>query len=630
MSNTIVLVKDRNDALSLNEQILRNNEVFSFGIEAHRILENKKIKHRFAEDYLSEKERLKVFDTVSGFHNWYKNHSELDTLQYDGVNILGLMDTIEFHEYLMKEFINFFTIKNVIDDEKPTKIIATENFSEILKTIKHKNDFIIEIYPIDSSEKLQWEEIRIKQNIGNIPISFNISRSKYIKIKYLWEKIICLFFNLWFDFKKSDLKTIIFLEFSPPLYSELIAKLRKHGFNVIFLNKRKPAVFDLKSIKLLRDTGAKIINYNDLLNPKEKTLLHSLRADFLEKLNHAFSNNEVLSKIFLIEGFSLWNIIKKQLIRNYKNRMEEYLFSLLITKKIIEKVDVSCIITLNEVGETEKSFLAVNKHQIPSIMLEHGFSIFMTETTRFSVLSNYHNFSDKIAVWSLNQKNFLENFHNVESDRILVTGSPRHDLLFNKNSTNKKKLLKVLIAPTPITQIQGFDTTNFHLKFESVLKKICTILKRNSNIEVILKLHPSQSYHNKIIQELIKKIDKNIHVHLLTSITDLIEASHCVITITPEGWGPSTIILESMLLKKPIMNIVLDNHFYDFPYVKEKAILIASPESNLEECIDKLLFDYNFRNELIKNGQNFVKSYLYMPGKASENLTNKIISLLEK
>ena len=629
MSNTIVLVKDLNDIASLGEDLLKNNDVFSFSIETHKILENKRIRHRIAEDYLSEKERLKVFDIVSGFHQWYKNQNELNDLQYDEVNILGLMDTIEFHEYLMKEFINFFTVKNIIEHENPTKIIATEAFSEILKTANRENDIIIEIRSIKSSEKLQWEDIRIKQNIGNFPISFNISRSKYIKIKYIWEKIICSFFDLWFDFKKSNQKTVIFLEFSPPLYRKLIVNLRKHGFNVIFLNRRKPAVSDIKSIGVLRSTGAKIIDYDVLLDSKEKTQLHSLCEDYLKKFDYVFSNNEILSNIFLVEGFSLWNIIKKQLIKNYKNRMEEYLLSLIITKKILEKISISCIITLNEVGETEKSFLAVNKKHVPSIMLEHGFSIFVTNTTRFSILSNYPNFSDKIAVWSLNQKNFLENHHNIKSERIFVTGSPRHDSLFHKKSRINEKPLKVLIAPTPITQIQGFDTTNFHLKFELVLTKICSILKRKSNVEIILKLHPSQSYHNEVIQEIIKKMDRNIRIHLLTSVTNLIESSDSVITITLEGWGPSTILLETMILKKPIMNIILDDHFYDFPYVTEKAILTASPESNLEECIDKLLFDHDFRNELIKNGQNFIESYLYMPGRASENLTNKINSLLE-
>lgn len=627
--NTIIFIKDRNDFETIPSDVLKEGDVFTFSNEAHQTLENKKIIHYIAEDSLSEKERNNIFEIVSNFHQWYKNNKELESLQYDGINTLGFMDTIEFHTHLMNELINFFTIKNIIKERKPKKIINTEKFSKILETLNPNDEILNQIYTSSkSSEKLYWEKIQIKQNIGRIPISLSISRSKYIKIKSIWEKLVCSTFNLWFNFNSSHEKTIIFLEFSPPVYSELITNLRKHGFNVVFLNKRKPAAFDRQSIKLLQNSGAKIINYNKLLNFHEKKQLEILSKEYLQKLNTIFLKNQILSKIFSVETYSIWNIIKHQLIKNYKDRFEEYMFAYLAAKKIIEKIDIKCIMTLNEVGETEKSFLAANKNRFPSIMLEHGFAVFVPESIRYSVLSNYPEFNDRIAVWSEDQRIFLENSLNIKSEKIIVTGSPRHDKLFFRKHKKPNKPYRVLIAPTPITQIQGFDITKMHLRFEKILSEICSIL-RNKNLEIILKLHPSQSYHNDIIKNLVKKIDLNISIYLLTSVTDLIESSDAVITITPEGWGPSTIVLESMILETPIMNIILDEHFYDFSYVKTRAILIASHDSNFEECIDKLVFNDNFRNELIKNEQNFVKSYLSNPGHSSENLTNEIISFCE-
>jgi len=629
MSNTIILVNDLYDINSIEKQELENSKVFSFSIEGHKHLEKQGITHQIAENYLSESERLKVFDMVVSFHEWYKEKNEFKELEYDGINLLGLLDTVEFHTHLMEEIINFFTTKNIIEKEKPDKIITTEKFSEIIKILNQKNNIELKINHRQFSKKLQWEEITIKQNIGNFPISFTISRSKYSKIKHVWENTVCSIFNLWFNFKKSKQKTILFLEFYPPLYEELIFKLQKNGFNIIFLNRRKPAVFDFKSIKLLRRSGGKIINYDDLLNAKEKTQIESLIDVYLKKLDNIFSNNTILSNIFSVDGYSLWQILKEQLIENYKTRIREYLFLLFTTKKIFEQINISCILTLNEIGETEKSILAVNKNQIPSIVLEHGFSTFFPDTARFNILASYPNFKDKIAVWSTFQKNFLTDFHKINSERILITGSPRHDSLFKQKLNYKKKQFTVLVAPTPITQIQGFDDTNIHLKFESILRKLCSILQKNHDLKIIVKIHPSQSYHNKIIQETIKKFDQNIPIHLLTSITKLIESSDAVITITPEGWAPSTIILESMILKKPIMNIILDNHFYDFPYVREKAVLIVSPESNLDENISKLLFNKEFREKLIKNGENFVMNFLHKSGHSSECLANEIGSLKE-
>ena len=150
-----------------------------------------------------------------------------------------------------------------------------------------------------------------------------------------------------------------------------------------------------------------------------------------------------------------------------------------------------------------------------------------------------------------------------------------------------------------------------------------------NNINIIVKIHPSQSFHNKMIQQIINNIDQKIHIHLLSSITELIRDSDAVITITPEGWAPSTIILESLILKVPIMNIVLDEHFYDFQFVKENAIIVASPESNLDEYISKILFDKEFRRNLIINGEHFVQHFLHNPKHASERLADEISSLVE-
>ena len=397
---------------------------------------------------------------------------------------------------------------------------------------------------------------------------------------------------------------------------------------MLFLNRRRPAVSDKKSIDVLKKLDVKIVNYDTILSTKEKNFVDSLENDLMNKLNKIFLNEEIFSNIFKIDEFSLWNIIKKQLIKIYKSRIHEYLLSYYISKKILEKININCIMTLNEVGETEKIFLAANKKRVHSILLEHGFAIFLPETKKLTSLSNYPLFNDKIAVWSTSQKFFLENSLKTKSEKIIVSGSPRHDKLFKNKKMKKNDSIQVLIAPTPINQIQGFDETKFHLKFEQVLIEICSILKKK-NIEIILKLHPSQSSHNEIIKNMIKNLDSSISIHLMTSVTDLIESSDAIITITPEGWGPSTIILESIILQKPIMNIILDHHFHNFPYVEQKAILIASDESDLNEDLDKLVFDTDFRNELIKNGQEFIKSYLHKPGNASENLTKKIISFLE-
>ncbi len=630
-SNKIILINNVENIHKIKKLKLENSKFFSFNIQSHKYLEKLNIDHTIAENYLSENERIKIFDLVTTNHNWYNEIDKLKDFKFQQMNLLGSLDTVEFHTYLMNETINFFTIKKIIEIEKPTTIITSLNFYKILKLIT-KNNIKLEIYSENNSESLQWDKITIKQNVGRFPISFSLSRSTYTIIKKKWEKTVCSVFNLWYNFNKSKQKTILFLEFYPPLYEKLLLSLQKNGFNIIFLNQRKPAVYDLDSIKILKKCGGKIINFDHFLTSKQKNEIKIISNDYIKKLETIFSDDHFFKSSFVFEGNSLWTIFKDKLFETYRNRIPDYVYSLYVSNELFKKINISCILVLNEIGETEKSILS-NKNKVPSILLEHGFGNFFPESARFNILANYSNFKDKIAVWSLNQKDFLMDFHGINSERILVTGSPRHDALFIPDSkipdSKIPDSLTVLIAPTPITQIQGFDHTEIHLKFESTIKEICSQLKKNK-MKIIVKLHPSQSIHNEIIQKVIKEFDKNISIHLLSSVTDLINTCDAVITITPEGWAPSTVILESLILKKPVMNIILDNNLYDFQYVKENAVFVVSSDLELNTNISKFLLDNSFRNKLITNGENFVQHYLHKPMFASKCLSDIINSIPER
>ena len=631
MSNKIILISDLTNIHKIEKSKLKNSKVFSFNIQSHKYLEKLNVNHTIAENYLSEHERIKIFDLVTHNHNWYEKINKLKDLEFQQINLLGLLDTVEFHTYLMNEVINFFIIKKIIEIEKPDTIITSLNIYKIIQLLT-KNNIKSEIYSKNNSETLQWDKITIKQNIGRFPISFNVSRSTYSTIKKKWEKIVSSIFNLRYNFSKSKQKTILFLEFYPPLYKKLLLNLQKNGFNIIFLNQRRPAVYDLASINTLKKCGGKIIDFDYFLNSNQKNEIKIISDDYIKKFETIFSNDEFFKSSFLFEGYSLWHIFKDKLFETYKNRIPDYVYSLFISNELFKKINISCILTLNEIGETEKSILS-NKNKIPSILLEHGFGNFFPESARFNILANYSNFKDKISVWSSNQKDFLINFHGINPERVLVTGSPRHDTLFIQNSKIQNSKIQndftVLIAPTPITQIQGFDHTVIHLKFESTIKEICSQLKKN-NIKIIVKLHPSQSIHNVIIQKVIKEFDKNIPIHLLSSVTELIDTCDSVITITPEGWAPSTIILESLILKKPVMNIILDNNLYDFQYVAENAVFTVSSDLELNTNISKFLLDNSFRNKLMTNGEIFVQHFLHKPMFASKCLSDTISSILEK
>ena len=111
-------------------------------------------------------------------------------------------------------------------------------------------------------------------------------------------------------------------------------------------------------------------------------------------------------------------------------------------------------------------------------MIEHGFANYTQELQRYDVLSNYPLLHDKIAVWGDVQKNYLLECKKFDPRRILVTGSPRHDVFFKRKSTkqhNKQQI--VLLTIIPITNITGHASTTAHIKFESFIHELCILLK---------------------------------------------------------------------------------------------------------------------------------------------------------
>ena len=112
----------------------------------------------------------------------------------------------------------------------------------------------------------------------------------------------------------------------------------------------------------------------------------------------------LLSKIFTIENCSIWNIIKDILLQTYQLRLEDYVKLVLFSKKLSTSINLSCIISLNNIGETEKAILNQNE-KIPSILLEHGFANYVPELSQFDISSMYPTFQDKIALWGNTQKN---------------------------------------------------------------------------------------------------------------------------------------------------------------------------------------------------------------------------------
>jgi len=625
LSDTIVLVESIVDVEKIKKIISKDVRILSFNFHTHIALTKENIQHNFAEDYLTSTDKLMIFDKTASFHNWYKDKEFVRELDLNGINILGILDTAEFHMLLIHHIRNFLILKRIIEKEKPKKIIHTQNLHDALVMISEKYEINLETLTDDAEYHLEWDRIELKFNIGNKPISFKISRSTYNKIKSVFENTLCKLFGLW---SKPDIRTksILFLEINPSSYPNLLRNLHNRGQNILFFNRRRPAIWNIQSLNLLRRNNCRLINTHEI-EKKESNKINSLTNYYASKLDQIWSDDKPFVDIFSVDGLSIWPTIKQKLLGTYKNRLREYITLILTAKTILEQNNISCILCSNVFGETEKAILDNNNNSRPSVLLEHGYANYTASIERFDTLSMYDTFRDKIAVWGETQKQYLIQQKHVDPNRILVSGSPRHDSFFIDKNKKTQSRKTVLLTIHSINQVSGQADTELYIKFDNLLRKICYIVKTIENVNLVVKLHPNQDLHNQEIKKLVNEIDSSIPIYQFKSIKELLLSSDILINISPEGFDPSTVLLEGLILNKPTMNIVIDNKFYDFQYEKDKAILSVSADSDLEKHLNEIILNEDLQRTLIQNGQNHVKNYLANHGTASEYLAKYLSSL---
>ena len=85
--------------------------------------------------------------------------------------------------------------------------------------------------------------------------------------------------------------------------------------------------------------------------------------------------------------------------------------------------------------------------------------------------------------------------------------------------------------------------------------------------------------------------------------------------------------LNRLYCKKPIINFVIDENFYDFSYERHNAVISITKKNNLKEIVCNILNDLEFKNKLIENGKKFLDDYLSNHKIAAEILAKKLVKL---
>ena len=625
MSKTVTFIDQPDEILSIDKKIINSpqNSIYSFDVRTHYFLNEKKISHMIGERILTQQEKFQIFDKTVELWDWFKQRNEFSNKTIHGINILGMFDTAEFHNFLIKEIYHLLAMLRILEDENPEKIFVNKHFAKALRQKCIKKN--IEINLISGTEHeftLSWDNLLVELKLGGISFSLPLSRSLINKTKNTIDKFQEKFQKFSLD-KNTNKKIILFLEINPKTYSKVFENLKSDEKQIVILNRRKPIV-DAQSLKILSKNNIKLIYPTHFLSKDDMKNIKEIEKNFLEIISTLWKNNTIIfEELFSIEKTTFWNLIDESLFTIIKKRISEYSQLIILAKNIHQKFDISCIIHHNYLGETEKAILDFESNKSPAIMLQHAYANYTSDDLRYDVFDTSV-FKDKIALWGKKQKSNLLMHNEISPEKIFLSGSPRHDDFFKKKKSKSSKNKIVLITTQNFEWTNAQLNTDVFLNLENLFKKIFQIIETFSNIDLQIKLHPARDPYNEFLKHRIKILNPKVQILQSESSESLIANCDALINIHSE-LIPSTTMLEGLILKKPVLNVtLLKGKIFD--YDETKAVYSVFHDDLSKNDFEKILFDSKFQDELITNGEEYINTFLENPGIASK----KFAELLQK
>ena len=606
---------------------MENTTFVAADYETHKKLVDSNTKHELLDNYLQKKERLELYDFVLSKYTWYENLRRKSDFEFNNISILSLMSPLEFHEFILTVLIKLFSIKNIISRESPNEIFVSEKFLKYIKIVQDKNKIHIFDSNLNDEKSFLTNKIELRFNILSKPCTFYISKKNYSSLKKIYENFFCKINNLWLD-KKTSKEIILLVEFNTSAYEEMIRTLSKSKKQVVVLNRRRSAIWNKNSIGILKSNNVKILDpekFFDLHTDPEFALEHK-RLN--ENLHELWKSKELFS-IFSVKEISFWPLIKDRLKKIYDYRLDDYLKFIFQSRNFLTQLNIKKIICLGESGETENVLLQSVENDVDSILLQHSFLRYNPELKKLQWKYEDQNMlgltCKKFFLWGNSDLNyFLEN-SKIQKDQLIISGSPRHDQFLQiKSSTNSHTTKNILITLSPISERSGLGDTNLIIKYNYFLEKILKILNEFNDLKITVKLHPGENPHNSILIDFLKN-QSNITVFQIKNPNELIKKSDLMINISPELYDSSTIMLEGLLLRKPVIQLSLDDELSKVEPLKSPIIQISEIE-HFEQVISKIINDEIYRKEIIEQISNKLNDYLSFQG----NSNAKFLEIIEK
>lgn len=549
------------------------------------------LKVKYTEDYLSRQELEKIisdakekaqelFLYLNASLNYQNRLSLPEVMRYD--NVILLIEILR----------DAALLKKVLLEEKEISLVIYESNSLLQRVCTE--------FATQHSLKLQI--IRSK----NVIPQFSLYR-RYKKIltlkKFLFGKVVSLIQFILDSVRGSKYKNgkrLLILDY----------------FRFAPLVKRLAIEKDLKTYIL----GSRRRKINHIWDRKEGTSFPLLFSylNWREYLG-VFSMNGLIKKIKKEIKINLKNKIIYNdlnigpiLYSIFSDYLDEFLFNYLAfyhaINNLLDKENIdTVIINQDSVGYNKILTLLCKQKDIRSICFQHGLTPDIPE-----LYSKFY--SDEVFVWGEREKEFYKRTAIAEEARMRLTGDPFLENLRHRKFDKADVCQKLNLDPhRKIILFACERYINIYLPYIRLstynknLDFVTSVFSGLKDMQLVVRAKVEDAYNNsyggfKFKRQIVEKNNQgNIIIDSQSNIYDLLYiCDAAIVTI-------STIGLEAMLFKKPVIVMNLDDSRDDAGYVSAAAAVGVFEKADFIPTLNRCLFDADTREKMFLAQEGFLK-----------------------
>ena len=598
------------------------------------------------EDYARWEQKAVDFVKSLGHKKFTGDKTLIKLLEYRSTSLWWFIEA-NFYRYHMKQVIRFMeSLCGIIDKETPSRIVVINDGSVLVKTAtavsKAKNISIQFLTPGLCRRLKIIARAFLKIAMSGVGFCFrgvrDPLRSRLWRLEATGLSIeeggrICRKIFLASMGRESVVRDSAtgkkMLEDS--VLGSLVRELEKDEANeIVFLYKSPINPFRLRMPEEAYGGRSFRKPWEYYLTPMVRRII-SAETKVLRKKWSLLKSDHSFIKLFIFRGINLWDVCGDELELAFWEALPNVVKYIELSKEIIEteKPDVMVIASENSI-DNKALILAGNLKNIPVLAVQHGvvtddYSVyFRVSAEELEVCpSRSLLFPDRLAIFGEGTRNTLvREIGYPFEDRIIITGQSSYDVLIKAGEIfNRERFCaKWGIKPNKKIVLVASQTFTVAGNPEVFHKSIIQALKNISQVQIVIKPHPAdaknEEWFARIAQEMKAKVvvlPKNSNTKEALYACDVLIAFY------------STVVLEAMILGKPVVTVNLTGSPDPIPYASSGSALGVYKFVDIAPAVREALENQETRNRLEQSRKKYLYKQFY---KLDGQATIRVIKLI--